>query len=265
MGPAHRVPEEEDVEAMGDPEGTWKVGPLARLAGLTVRTLHHYDNVGLLRPSARTPSGHRLYNEDDVRRLYRIVALRELGLPLDTVGGLLDGGPDLATLLREHLGHVDGQLTALRGVRRRLAGLVATVGAPGKPTPTDLLVLIEEVTKMDETIKNYFTAEQLSALDRRREQVGEAVIGSVQQEWPQLIAAMHAEMDAGTDPADATVQGLARRWRELLESFHGGDPGLRDSLYRMQADNSEQIQREYGGPTQELMEYVKRANAAATA
>ncbi|MGH3795140.1 MAG: MerR family transcriptional regulator [Pseudonocardiaceae bacterium] len=86
---------------------TWKVGQLARLTGLTVRTLHHYDALGLLRPSARTPSGHRLYDEDDVRRLYRVVAMRELGLTLDMIGHLLTGEPDLADLLRDHLAHVD--------------------------------------------------------------------------------------------------------------------------------------------------------------
>ncbi|MEU1685299.1 MerR family transcriptional regulator [Micromonospora sp. NPDC005707] len=65
---------------------TWRIGELRRRTGLTVRTLHHWDHVGLLRPSARTSSGHRLYDERDVGRLYRIVALRELGLPLETIG-----------------------------------------------------------------------------------------------------------------------------------------------------------------------------------
>ena len=50
----------------------WKVGALAELTGLTVRALHHYDHIGLLTPSGRSSSGHRLYNADDVARLYRI-------------------------------------------------------------------------------------------------------------------------------------------------------------------------------------------------
>lgn len=105
---------------MADVDGpTWKVGQLARLTGLTVRTLHHYDQVGLLCPSARTPSGHRLYDDQDVRRLYRIVALRELGLPLEVIGDLLTGEPDLADLLRDHLAHVDQQLAAIQALRRR--------------------------------------------------------------------------------------------------------------------------------------------------
>ena len=56
----------------------WKVGELAGLAGLTVRTLHHWDEIGLISPSMRTASGHCLYDEADVRRLYEVVALREL-------------------------------------------------------------------------------------------------------------------------------------------------------------------------------------------
>ena len=62
-----------------------KVGALAKRAGVTVRTLHHYDDIGLLSPSRRTPAGHRLYGEDDVERLMRIASLRHLGLALDDI------------------------------------------------------------------------------------------------------------------------------------------------------------------------------------
>ena len=248
---------------MAEPGGqTWKIGELSRLTGLTVRTLHHYDHVGLLRPSGRTGAGHRRYDEQDVARLYRIMALRELGLPLETIGGLLAGGPDLADLLREHLGHVEAQLAAFRRLRSRLAMLLSTVRGAGQPTSIDLLAVIEEMSKVDETVKNYFTEEQLAALAERRERIGDAAIESVQAEWPELIAKVQAEMDAGTDPAEPRVRALAKRWMELLEAFHGGDPGLRDSLYQMQAENSGQISQQYGGPTPELIEYVTRANAA---
>lgn len=245
---------------------TWRIGELCRRTGLTVRTLHHWDHVGLLRPSARTSTGHRLYDEGDVDRLYRIVALRELGLPLETIGGLLDrrsaDGPGLAELLGDQLAHVERQLAALGGLRDRLAALVPLVRSAGGATPVDLLAVIQEVTRVDETINNYFTQEQLAALDARRATLGEEAVRGVQEEWPGLIAQVQAELDAGTDPADPRVRALAARWMELLSAFHGGDPGLRDSLYRMQAENSERITQQYGGPSPELIDYVKRSVAA---
>jgi DNA-binding transcriptional MerR regulator len=61
---------------------TWRVGRLADATGVTVRTLHHDEAVGLLVPSGRSEAGHRLYADADVRRLYAIMALRELGMPL---------------------------------------------------------------------------------------------------------------------------------------------------------------------------------------
>ncbi|MCW3814579.1 MerR family transcriptional regulator [Micromonospora sp. DR5-3] len=245
---------------------TWRIGELGQRTGLTVRTLHHWDHVGLLRPSARTSAGHRLYDERDVDRLYRIVALRELGLPLETIGVLLDGGGggglELAGLLDDHLAHVERQLAALGSLRDRLAMLVPAVRAAGGATPVDLLAVIEEVTRVEDTIRNYFTEEQLAALAQRREQLGEAAIRSVEEEWPRLIAQVQAELDAGTDPAEPRVRALATRWMELLEAFHGGDPGLRDSLYRMYAEQRAEITQEHGGPSPELIDYVKRSVAA---
>src|SRR5436305_14101281 len=67
-----------------------KVGELARRAGLTIRTLHHYDEIGLLRPSLRTESGHRLYTGGDITRLQQVVFLRQLGFSLDKVRDFLE-------------------------------------------------------------------------------------------------------------------------------------------------------------------------------
>jgi len=70
---------------------TWKIGELAHETGLTVRALHHYDRLGLLRVASRTEGGHRTYTQDDVRRLHRIVALRSLGIGLDDLRAILAG------------------------------------------------------------------------------------------------------------------------------------------------------------------------------
>src|ERR1700753_541152 len=75
---------------MNEDKDRWSVGELAAGAGVTVRTLHHYDRLGLLAPVERSEAGYRHYDRDGVERLYRILALRGLGFPLAEIGALLD-------------------------------------------------------------------------------------------------------------------------------------------------------------------------------
>ena len=79
----------------------YRVSDFAEKAGVTVRTLHHYDRLGLLKPSGRTEAGYRLYGERDFGRLQQIVTLKFIGLPLRQIKDLLDGSDlDLAATLR---------------------------------------------------------------------------------------------------------------------------------------------------------------------
>jgi DNA-binding transcriptional MerR regulator len=96
---------------------TWSVGEVAALAGVTVRTLHHYDRIGLLPPSDRTAAGYRAYSEADLLRLQRILAYRELGLALDDIATLLDDpSSDPVEHLRRQHGLVLERLERLRQV-----------------------------------------------------------------------------------------------------------------------------------------------------
>src|SRR5438270_11319965 len=82
---------------------TYSVGELAKLTGVTVRALHHYDEIGLVRPSQRSAAGYRLYDRDDVLRLQHVLLLREVGLPLDDIAAVLDDPSfDRARALRDH-------------------------------------------------------------------------------------------------------------------------------------------------------------------
>ena len=76
---------------------SYTVGKIARIASVTVRTLHHYDDTGLLRPSQRLGSGYRSYSDDDLERLQTILCYRQLGFPLDEIRTLLDS-PDIDPL-----------------------------------------------------------------------------------------------------------------------------------------------------------------------
>ena len=240
----------------------YKTGQLATATGLTVRTLHHYDHVGLLRPSGRSTAGHRLYDENDVQRLYQVLALRQVGLALEDIADVLDGAASLEQLLTRHAAYVDRQLETMRTLRAQLAAIRSNMRRADAVDVTDFVELIRRVIVVDETVQQYFSQEQLDRLAERRERGGEQAIADVQQRWQSLIPRVQQAIAAGTDPTSPQAQDMAREWMELLERFHGGDEGLRDSLYRMQAENADDIRRQHGGPSPEQIEFIKRANAA---
>ncbi|WP_433212656.1 MerR family transcriptional regulator [Dactylosporangium sp. CS-047395] len=109
-----------------------RVGELARATGLTVRTLHYYDEIGLLSPGQRSSGGHRLYNGEDIQRLYRICLLRRLGVPLEQIARALDDPAwSLGAAVHRHLDEVDRQVAAAHRLRSGLQGMVDTLGVDG--------------------------------------------------------------------------------------------------------------------------------------
>jgi len=133
-----------------------KVGELAAASGLTVRTLHYYEQIGLLVPSGRSSTGHRLYDENDVARLYRICLLRRVGLPLAEIGrALQDPAWSLPAAMSRHLGELDRRLEAIVGLRSRLSKLLATAG--GGQLTDGLLQTVEEMTMLDTTVQARIT------------------------------------------------------------------------------------------------------------
>lgn len=239
--------------------GEWRVGELAAATGLTVRTLHHYDEIGLLKPSGRTPAGHRLYSAGDVRRLYSIVALRQLGFSLGDVGDLIERqGAHPKDATRRRLSELDRQIGAQQRLRRRLAGLLETLERDGDVTTEELVEIVEEMTMHE----RYYTPEQLAELERRREELGgDDPMKKAEQDWADLIAAVRAEKERGTDPADPRMQELAARWTGLIEQFTGGDPEIMKSLKTMyEQEGPAKASRGMVDP--ELMEYAQRAIAA---
>src|SRR6266567_1126132 len=103
-----------------------KVGELARRTGLTIRTLHHYDEIDLLKPSLHTEAGHRLYTADDVARLQQVLSLRQLGFSLEEVRDCLDReGFSPLEVIRLHVARLREQITMQQGLCERLEGLVA--------------------------------------------------------------------------------------------------------------------------------------------
>lgn len=240
----------------------WKVGQLAATTGLTVRTLHHYDHIGLVSPAGRTPSDHRLYTEADVRRLYQVLALRQLGLSLETVSSVLTGNTSMTEVLAAHRDYLDQQIHAMRLLRAQVATLATRAEQAPPASIDDFLELIRKVIAMNETVKKYFNEAQLATLAERRERLGEGAVAEVEAGWRDLLPRVSAAVEAGMDPAAPEAQLMAEQWMALLAEFHGGDDGLRDGLYRLQAENSDQIEQDHGGPSAAQLQFIQQANAA---
>jgi DNA-binding transcriptional MerR regulator len=239
---------------------TWKIGELARRTGLTVRTLHHYDEIGLLAPSCRTGSGHRLYTAEDVKRLQMIVSLRQLGLPLQEIGEWLSRpGTSTRGVIELHLARLREQIDARQALYRRLEAVAERLRSAEEVSAEDFLTLMERIAMYDK----YYTEEQRQKIAERAREIGPEAIRAAEAEWPQLISQVRAEMEKGTDPASETVQALARRWMELIRSFTGGDPGIAQSLRTMYRE--EEGLRERTGLDSEIVAYVSRACEAAKA
>jgi DNA-binding transcriptional MerR regulator len=242
------------VALVSDDEAFLQIGELAAAVGLTVRTLHHYDAIGLLVPAQRSHSGRRLYAPDDVRRLYRIVALRRLGLGLAEIEALLDASPDLAQAVRGHLEQVERQLELARRLRVTLTRILELLESGHDPGRDEFIDAIG-VMIMSES---YYTAEQQEQLAERRRALGDEGMAAAERDWAELIEAVRAEKAAGTDPSDPRMLELAGRWRALIEQFTGGDEGIRQSLAQMYREQGVQTASR-GTVDPELMEYVGKA------
>jgi DNA-binding transcriptional MerR regulator len=241
----------------------WKVGELAERTGLTVRTLHHYDAIGLLSPSVRTSSahgsGHRLYTVEDVARLQQILSLRMLGFALDSIREYLARDDyDPRQVVRLHLDRVRGQVSELKRLESRLTALADALDRAEIVSADEFLTTIEEMTMFEK----YYTPEQLNYLARRREEIGEDAMREAPAQWEALQADVQKAVDDGLDPADPKAQELARRWFALVNAFTGGDAGIMQSLKRMY-QNEETIHGMDVAAMRPGMQWIEKAARAA--
>lgn len=235
----------------------YTVGELARRVGLTVRALHHYEKLGLLRPSGRSEAGYRRYGATDVLRLHRLLALRDAGLALKDIAPLLDGEAPrpLAEVLREQIAQLESRLLeqqqllqTLRAAERNLLRL----GAEG-----DAIAVLLDAMALRRIKERHFSPDQLRALNRHWDALPEAEREAAQQAWPQLLEQARRAMEQGLEPGSAPVQALLDRWLALQQSFMAIHPGLRDTVRRMYEQEPE-LRRQAGG-SPELVAYLRQA------
>lgn len=223
-----------------------KVGELARSTGLTVRTLHHYDEIGLLKPSGRSEAGYRLYEEPDVARLHGIQALRQMGLSLAEIGVLFEGrGAAPQVVVEQQLRAIDAEIARAQELRARLELIRDTMAEGGTPGAQDWLQVLQDMA----TYGKYFSVEELKSIFTEFE--------PLKDDWKQLFAEVQGAMERGL-PADAPeVQSLARRWMSLMLGLMRGDYDKMERWADMYEREPGRIRTD--APSPELVAYIRRA------
>lgn len=204
----------------------FKIGELARRTGLTVRALRHYDDIALLVPSARSAAGYRLYDRQDVARLYRIQALRRLDLSLADIQGLLDNAAGgIAQVVARQVAQLDHEIVQASALRTHLLAVQRQLQASEEPGIDDWLLALESMV----TGAKYFSDDEQRTLKAQRDGFSDAL----EPERAALSAWLQRLLAAGVSYEDMQAQALAQRWMAMLREETAGDEGLLMKLYSM--------------------------------
>lgn len=221
-----------------------KVGDLSKRTGLSVRTLHHYVSLGLLKPSVRSDVGYRLYDAEDVRRLNKIVGLRELGIPLDEIRQILEGGMlSTPAVLSAQLARVDAEILRQKKLRLELERLQRALAEDGEPSEAACLHTLEAMA---------IYRRHLSDDDRNLPLLGSN--GRFAAAWQVRLDVLRALFEKGVSARAITARQAARNWILQLEKDTRSNAGMFvrvDSLLTAQGRNLANT-----GFSPELAEYI---------
>ena len=217
----------------------FRVAEFAKLAGVTVRTLHHYDRINLLKPSSLSESGHRQYTREDLLRLQQILTLKWMGFNLSQIKDLLNS-PDynLRDSLSIQKAAVDAQITRLQAASEALSQAIdASEDVPDSALDSDMIAtIIRCVTASgrDEWARRYYSEDAWTGIQTRRMTFTQAQAEQVQRDWQDLYDAFAALQDQSVD--SPAVQRLAAKMDRLVKGFTGGDPEALAGLARLRSD-----------------------------
>ena len=203
---------------------TYKARAFAQLAGVTVRALHHYDHIGLLKPK-RTSAGYRAYAPEDLTRLEQIVALKFIGVPLKKIRLFTAGTPaELANALRAQRQTLEEKRHLLDQAIRAIGGVEAVLRAGEAPDAALYRRIIEviEMQNNPDAWKQKYDDLLRTKTDRLRSLSPDA-LADLRARWTALVGEIRS--DLAEDPAGPRAQELGTRWTGLLETLMGQPAG----------------------------------------
>jgi MerR family transcriptional regulator, thiopeptide resistance regulator len=221
----------------GTMDRLYRAHEFAKLAGVTVRALHHYDRIGVLKPQ-RSSSGYRLYCLGDLERLEQIAALRFLDIPLKEIKTLLGCNPltlleSLRLQLRgltEKRGRIDRAIHAIQEAEK-----LAQSNQPADASVIRRIIEAIEAQPQEDFMKQYYTEDGWAKRTLLRQQTSPQGREGYGQNWKQLFLEVEAALDL--DPSSETAQALASRWVLLAEEGMGGDAEVRAGAIKAWKDH----------------------------
>jgi MerR family transcriptional regulator, thiopeptide resistance regulator len=229
-----------------DTETRWTVGEVAERTHVSVRTLHHYDEIGLLAPSGRTEAGYRLYAQADLERLQQILLYRELGFTLGAIRRMLDApAVDRASELRAQRALLEERRGRTDAVIRAVDRMLDTILRGGTMTPQQMFDGFEDLKNAPEDVRaahaehgaeahaQWGQTEAWTESMRRARRYGKPDWEALRAEGEAHEEAMARLLAAGTDPAGAEARAGAEAMRRHIEQWfypcpHAMHAGLAD-------------------------------------
>jgi MerR family transcriptional regulator, thiopeptide resistance regulator len=209
----------------------WTIGQVARLARVSVRTLHHYDAVGLLPPSGRSEAGYRLYDQADLERLQQILFFKELGFGLRDIARIMtDPRFERRRALETQRALLAVKAHRLAAVRAALDAALEAAEKGHAMNADDLFDVFGDFdpSEYDDEARRRWGGTDAHAESARRTAVyGKADWRAITTEADEITAAFAAAFDGGLDPGDPAVQAIVERhWRHLERWFYTPTPEL---------------------------------------
>ncbi|MGW6498605.1 MerR family transcriptional regulator [Nonomuraea angiospora] len=217
------------------------VGRAAALVGVSVKTLHHWDTIGLVRPSGRTWAGYRVYSDDDVARIHRVLVYRELGFPLAEIGRVLDD-PDI-----DARAHLRRQRSELVERISRLEKMVSAVDRMLEASKAGMRLTPEQQVEIfgDDWQPAWVEeAEERWGDSAQWAQYAERAAGMTPEDWKGIAATtealnadLAAALRAGVVPGSDDANALAERHRALMSTYFDCTHSMQACMGRMFADD----------------------------
>jgi DNA-binding transcriptional MerR regulator len=198
------------------------VSEVARLAGVTVRTLHHYDEIGLLHPSGRSDSGYRLYRSADLERLHEILFWRELGFALGEIRELVDGpGHDRGAALRRQRTLLDGRAARLRDVIGAVENAIAAHEGGLPMTEEEMFEVFGDFdpTQYEEEVEERWSGPLLDESRRRALRYRKEDWQAIKNEGEAIARDFASLFAAGEAAGGAAAMNVAERHRSHIDRW----------------------------------------------